>query len=76
MMNSSRIGDHDRKGNISYVLNMTHVLISFHSQHHPDHTGTTLDTYLKEEENITLIYCRKARISGKNALLKYSLTGC
>ena len=76
MMNSSRIDDHDTKGNISYVLNTTQALISFHSRHLPDHRGTTLDTNLKEEENIILVYCRKARIPGKNAVLKYSLTGC
>ena len=76
MMNSSRIDDHDTKENISYVLNMTRVLIFFRSRHHPDHTGTMLDTNLNGQENIILIYGRKARIPGKNAVLKYSLTGC
>ena len=76
MMNSSRIDDHDKKGNISHALNMTHVLVSFHSRHLPHQTGTKLDTNLKEEESIILIHCRKARIPGKNAVLKYSLTGC
>ena len=76
MMNSSRIDDYDTKENISYVSNTIQALFSFHSRHHPDHRGTMLDTNLKEEENNILIDCRKARIPGKNAVLKYSLTGC
>ena len=75
-MDSSRIGDHDRIGNISYVLNMTQTLVSYYSRHHPHHMGTTLDTNLNDTENITLLYGPKARIPGKNAVLKYSLTGC
>jgi hypothetical protein len=75
-MNSFRIDDHDTKENISYVLNMTQTLVSFHSRHLRHRRGTTLDTNLNEEENMMLIYCRKARIPGKNEVLKYSLTGC
>ena len=62
---------------ISHMFWIWHTtLVSFHSRHLLHHRGTTLDTNLKEEENITLIYCRKARIPGKNAVLKYPLTGC
>ena len=61
---------------ISHASNMIQSLISYYSRHPPHHMGTTLGTNLNEKENITLLYGPKARIPGKNAVLKYSLTGC
>ena len=42
----------------------------------PTPYGNNVGYKPKRGRNITLIYCQKARIPGKNAVLKYSLTGC